>query len=765
MKKDKLLISILIVLTIGTIMLAAATVDDGYPYPTEESIIPTFAGDNDAECSNTGDYAVSFRVNWDEKTNTWSDGDGCFEIPDPEDPENIVGTLCYSEPYLSNGRYMIDFVVKDGTFTGEIRVKGGTGYLTYESTDTDGDKGLYSPKNNAGQWAQVSHVTFCGYFTPDGGTQDISQLGNLVWNDLNANGIQDAGEPGISGVTVNLYKCDVTTVFATKETDANGNYMFEKLAPGDYQVGFVLPDGYVFSKKDQGEDDEKDSDADTNGMTVCTDLVQGETDLTWDAGMYQPASLGDFVWEDMNGNGIQDYGEPGIPDATVTLYDCAGNVIGTKTTDANGNYKFDNLVPGQYKVQFTLAAGYDAFSPKDQGSDDAKDSDANPTECTTLEPGENDMSWDAGMYKFASLGDFVWEDMNGNGIQDYGEPGIAGVKVELYECDGKFIDSTTTDEDGYYEFTGLAPGSYYVKFGTPTGYYFTKMDVVGSDDAVDSDADAKTGMTACVTLTSGQTDNTIDAGMYKPATLGDFVWNDMDRDGIQDDGEHGVAGVTVELYECDGKFIDSTTTDEDGYYEFTGLAPGKYSVKFVLPEGAYFSLKNVGDDALDSDADTATGMTECTTLVSGETDLTWDAGMYRFMYETAYAKGNAATCFIPTFANWGWTNLISATGTQTWNLYAGAGQCDETKGTFVGTVTVIYEASKVSVDYNVIMPYSLEETHVYAGTTMFPQVKQGKQTVDTVAPGQYYNNGGFTGSVYVIAHAVVGIPDPNFGLP
>jgi hypothetical protein len=70
----------------------------------------------------------------------------------------------------------------------------------------------------------------------------------------------------------------------------------------------------------------------------------------------------------------------------------------------------------------------------------------------------------------------------------------------------------------------------------------------------------------------------------------------------------------------------------------------------------------------------------------------------------------------------------------------------------------------VTVTYNVGSPYLLEETHVYAGTTMFPKVKQGKNTVFTVAPGLYTNNGPFDGSqVYVIAHAVVGIPDPNFG--
>jgi hypothetical protein len=148
-------------------------------------------------------------------------------------------------------------------------------------------------------------------------------------------------------------------------------------------------------------------------------------------------------------------------------------------------------------------------------------------------------------------------------------------------------------------------------------------------------------------------------------------------------------------------------------------------------------------------------------------DATLKVNVQGYVYETAYAKNGAASiCFSPTFNNWGWTTPITP-GTYTWNLWAGAGQCDTSKGTLVGSVTVVYASDYVTVTYNMVSPYILDETHVYAGKTMFPQVKQGKKLVDTVAPGQYYNNSPFTGTplpqVYVIAHAVVGIPDPNFG--
>lgn len=138
---------------------------------------------------------------------------------------------------------------------------------------------------------------------------------------------------------------------------------------------------------------------------------------------------------------------------------------------------------------------------------------------------------------------------------------------------------------------------------------------------------------------------------------------------------------------------------------------------------------------------------------------------YIYEYETAYAKGDDEVCFIPTFRNWGWTNPIGP-GTYEMELWAGAGQCNTGKGTLVGSVTVDYTGDCVVVEYNVDSPYILDETHVYAGCTMFPQMQVGKRWVDTVAPGQYYNDCPYSWSkVYVIAQAVVGfpIPDPDFG--
>lgn len=350
-----------------------------------------------------------------------------------------------------------------------------------------------------------------------------ASIGDKVWNDANNNGIQDAGENGISGVTVKLYDCN-NVLKATTNTDANGSYSFTSLTPGDYYVKFILPAGYQFSPKDAANNDLKDSDVDAaTGRTVCTSLAAGENDMSWDAGVYkQPvviekASIGDKVWNDINANGIQDAGENGIPGVTVKLYSCDNQLKAATLTDAEGEYLFAELNPGDYYVSFTLPAGY-AFSTKNAGQNNAMDSDADQTtgktSCTTLAAGEDDLTFDAGMYVMkASLGDKVWNDENKNGIQDAGENGISGVTVKLYTCSNEIAGVLTTNSAGNYSFTNLMPGDYYVVFELPNFYSFTSKDA-GGNDALDSDADAVSGRTVCVTLAAGENNTTLDAGLF-----------------------------------------------------------------------------------------------------------------------------------------------------------------------------------------------------------------------------------------------------------
>jgi hypothetical protein len=318
-------------------------------------------------------------------------------------------------------------------------------------------------------------------------TMQAASIGDTVWHDANANGIQDSGEAGIAGATVTLVRdldgdkkfTSANEVLATTTTDSAGRYAFKGLTSGlDYQVVFSLPSSYdsVSPRQAGGAAlSNVNSDALVSDIVV---LANGENNKTLDAGFYNKASLGDRVWVDANGNGQQDAGEVGVAGAKVALTGggadglistAADNTSVTATTDADGKYAFAGLTPGvEYQVQFAAPAGT-VFTAQDKGSD-AGDSDVNGaglSQIVKLSSGENNTSIDAGVYTPASIGDRVWVDANGNGQQDAGEVGIAGASVTLIGggADGLISTAgdntsitTTTDANGAYKFTGLTPG-------------------------------------------------------------------------------------------------------------------------------------------------------------------------------------------------------------------------------------------------------------------------------------------------------------------
>jgi protocatechuate 3,4-dioxygenase beta subunit len=556
---------------------------------------------------------------------------------------NVAGTTttsssgAYSFTGLVPGSYSVQFT----TPSGYVATTADAGSDASDSDAVGGVTGSYTLASG-----ETNNTIDAGYY-------QLASLGDFVWHDLNINGQQDSGEPGIADVTVTLLDGS-GNVAGTTTTSSSGAYSFTGLLPGSYSVQFTTPSGYVATTANSGAD-ASDSDA-VGGVTGSYTLASGETNNTIDAGFYQLASLGDFVWHDLNANGQQDSGEPGIADVTVTLLDGSGNVAGTTTTSSSGAYAFTGLLPGSYSVQFTTPSGYVATTA-DSGSD-ASDSDAvgGATGSYTLASGETNNTIDAGFYQLASLGDFVWHDLNANGQQDSDEPGISGVTVTLLDGSGNVAGTTTTSSSGAYAFTGLLPGSYSVQFTTPSGYVATTANA-GADA---SDSDAVSGVTGSYTLASGETNNTIDAGFYQTAALGDLVWNDANKNGQQDSGESGISGVTVTLLSSSGSVVSTTTTSSSGAYSFTGLVPGSYSVRFTTPSGYVATSANLGNDATDSDA--VSGVTGSYTLVSGQTNNTVDAGYYQ--------SANPAGLTIGFWSNKNGAAIISATGAQSGNLKA-----------------------------------------------------------------------------------------------
>ncbi|MBA4383491.1 MAG: hypothetical protein C0410_02025 [Anaerolinea sp.] len=571
----------------------------------------------------------------------------------------------------ANGNYQFTLLPSDDYL---VKVTIPTGYIVSSVNNSTDPTDVIDDDNNgtdlSGTLLSSKTITLTlDNNSIDFGLTQLPSLGDYVWNDLDRDGVQDAGEPGVTGVTVKLYQGVLgsgTQVGSNGTTGAGGYYLFSNLTPAnDYYLEFTLPTGYSFSPTGAGTST-TDNDATlvsgSTGRTGLITLVSNTNDLSWDAGIYQPpASIGNTVWND-NGasggtarNGIMDGGETGVAGVTVELFRPGYGLDGiaatsddnlpvkTTLTNGSGNYLFDELGPGNYFATFTLPSGY-AFAPKSGVSNVDLDSDADivtgQTALTTIAVGENDLTWDAGLYQLASIGDFVWNDLNHNGIQDGGsELGMSGVLVNLYDSTNTIIATTTTTGTGGYLFGELQPGDYYVGFIPPVGYAFTQKNALGSTVNNDSDADLSTGKTVLTTLDIGENDLSWDTGLYFTASIGDKVWNDnglgtggIKRNGVQDGTEPGIAGVTVTLYDSSDNLVSSTSTSSSGIYGFTGLVPGDYYVTFELPAGYQFSPANFGsDDTIDSDVSSVTlsiGKTIVTTLDPGENDPTWDAGMY-----------------------------------------------------------------------------------------------------------------------------------------
>ncbi|MCP9769661.1 DUF11 domain-containing protein [Lacihabitans sp. LS3-19] len=151
----------------------------------------------------------------------------------------------------------------------------------------------------------------------------------------------------------------------------------------------------------------------------------------------------------------------------------------------------------------------------------------------------------------ASIGNFVWLDVNQNGVQDPGETGIGGVLVTLERPDGSFVASTTTDPSGAYLFANLVPGSYVVVFGKPSGYSSSPANS-GGDDAKDSDADMTTGKSGVYVLAAGEYNQTIDAGFYLPSCADIISISAVDSDICSGDSTNLVAtssnGISINWY-------------------------------------------------------------------------------------------------------------------------------------------------------------------------------------------------------------------------
>ncbi|MCS6845325.1 MAG: carboxypeptidase regulatory-like domain-containing protein, partial [Caldilineales bacterium] len=367
-------------------------------------------------------------------------------------------------------------------------------------------------------------------FTPAGHSGVTGLIGDVVYLDRDGQNDYDPGE-GLEGVRVRLYDSTGTILLATTYTDENGRYAFGGLAPGTFVVKVdttTLPNG------GSGLVNSVDPDAGTAHQSSVTLTAAGQVNLLQDFG-YVPATpnrISGTIWTDADADGFMDEAETGwLAGVTVVLRDSSGRVVGRTVTDSYGAYSFANLPDGTYTVDVTDEYGVLSGYWHSQGTANTDGhSQADPLS-VTVSGGVHVTYADFGYYLDpGTAGDRVWYDLDGDGIQDAGEPGIAGVPVVLtitYPNGAVVTVRTVTDANGAYSFTNLLldedhdgvgiygsggnEPKYVITVAAPSNYLASPANQ-GSDDSVDSDDGVAGEQTQPA---QGSLDDTNDFGFFQ----------------------------------------------------------------------------------------------------------------------------------------------------------------------------------------------------------------------------------------------------------
>ncbi|HEB2338598.1 TPA: fibrinogen-binding adhesin SdrG C-terminal domain-containing protein, partial [Staphylococcus aureus] len=360
------------------------------------------------------------------------------------------------------------------------------------------------------------------------------------------------------------------------------------------------------------------------------------------------------------------YFRPGsvrLPSQTQNLYNAQGNIIAKGIYDSTTNtttYTFTNYVDQYtnvsgsfeqvafakrenattdktaYKMEVTL--GNDTYSEEvivDYGNKKAQ-----PLISSTNYINNEDLSRNMTAYVNQPKNTYTKQTFVTNLTGYKFNPNAKNFKIYEVTDQNQFVDSFTPDTSKLKDVTG-------------------QFDVIYSNDNKTATVDLMKGQTSSnkqyiiqqvaypdnSSTDNGKIDYTLDTdktkyswsnsysnvngsstanGDQKKYNLGDYVWEDTNKDGKQDANEKGIKGVYVILKDSNGKELDRTTTDENGKYQFTGLGNGTYSVEFSTPAGYTPTTANAGtDDAVDSDGLTTTG------VIKDADNMTLDSGFYK----------------------------------------------------------------------------------------------------------------------------------------
>ena len=549
---------------IGTISLAAGTVSTGYLFAELGTAISgtVYRDTNRNGVKDTGDIGL-----------------GSISVTLRDAGNNVVATTS---------------TAADGTYS--FPVQPGGSYTVVETQPTGYQSGPEHSSNS------VAVALVAGTPATVNFGESAGSLAGVVFLDSNNNGIQNAGEIGLPGITLTLSGTDTNgaSVSATTTTSSSGAYSFGNLLAGTYTITETQPPAFGDGQEVMG--------VGNVGGTVGND-VYGAIPLPAgsQAAGYNFAETGSavtgLVFLDENRDGTQQSGDQGIAGITITLKDAGNNTVATTTTAADGSYLFGGIAAGTYTVAETQPAGYGSSA-------------TSPDSVAIVVPVAG-----AATAKFAdtlsTLSGSVYVDLNNNGARDSGEPGIAGISVHLAGTDAAsnaVSRNATTDANGNFLFIDvLTPNAagYTVSEPTQPAGYADGLDAAGtSGGAVSNDLIASVQLAA-------NTDATGYLFGERGTTISGTVYKDVNANGAREAGEPGLPSVLVTLKNGLGATVATTTTAADGSYGFFGLPSGNYTVVETQPAGYGSSTPDSVSATIAAGGSTTANFGETTSSIAG----------------------------------------------------------------------------------------------------------------------------------------------------
>ena len=502
-------------------------------------------GSSDTTSSSLGGYFLA-RADQAETNGTVADGAMSFQI----------ATVTYTVTALNGGgQTNINFAPRN---TSSLP---GTVAAVWTEDDAPAGTDEKTGTFRAGSPFQV-------YATVNQAAATTGTVTATVYDDANGNGAQDAGEAGLAGATVYV---DVgqgyTTNAPSAQTNASGVATITGVPAGSYAVRVVPPTGFSQTQP-----------ASTGDYIVA--VTAGHTTAAGGTFGAEPdGSVSGSVYIDANGNGTQDTGEGADGAGTVIDLESAGGAttLTSTTTAAGGTFTFADVVPGAYTVAVEAPTGYAATQP------------VGGTDAVTVAPAGAVTGQTFGIAPAGSITGTVYDDANGNGARDAGdagEAGLAGVTVYV-DVNGDGVDdagdvATTTAGDGTFTLSPVQVGTFPLRVVVPAGDTLTAP--AGGSETVTVTAEAVTAAAAFGIDVPAVTTPTATTG-----TISGTAYVDANGDGADDAGDTPRAGATIYLDANGNGVLDpgevTATTAADGTYAFTGLTPGAYTVRQLVPLG------------------------------------------------------------------------------------------------------------------------------------------------------------------------------------